>query len=652
MFQLLALPLALAGGHASLHPADSSLYFEVSDLPALKAAYEQAPLVQLLSDPVWNGFAARALEEDPETFRLTQWCTEYLEASLDGVASIAGTDIDLRNACEGLRAFSLSISAPELSWSLEEALAEPANEGVAIDDYLARVGAVLILDYADAESARRGVEFCVGALQLIPAEVQHKQAPLSLLGQEGLVQEYRHTVPGALPPIWSATCGGSVILGLGTQTPDRWRALADQRSAQLAGNARFAAGIEERSDEAAVPIYDAFMDLSGVTDVIDVIAHYGELQALADWASALTYLLPNDAYTTRRRTHLRGDRFVYESVSSGLRVLDGVGVAPAEQRALEFLPPGTMGSWVTSVRPEDFEPLLLEMVADWLASDVAEAQRFLTEDVGIDVQADLLEPLGTAAAVYLMPFAGPTLPEFGVVIALDDGERLRASLDKLFGLVEERWSGTLDSRSGKYRGQAVYSAASKTTASSWGLPDLGPANMILDLVRPGVAIAVLDDRVLISLERRFVTREVKRVASPEEGVPANALAAAKSQFPAETTCVSMLDCGAGLGSLYEMVRTLAPMLGSGALPFDVDSLPPTESLTRHFRPSLSWSLPVAGGTRSYAESSFGPESTIIVAALAGLFVYENRNTLESIERPVTVPVEPAPPAVDPEAGDH
>jgi hypothetical protein len=643
MLQLLALPLALAGGHASLHPADSNLYFELTDLPAMAQAYEQAPLMQLLSDPEWSTFAARALGEDIESFRLDEWCTGYFESSLTEVAAMAGTDVDLRSACTGLRAASFSLRAPELSGSVEEVLTEPANEAVVTEDYLAQLGAVLILDYADAESAQRGVEFCVSALQLIPEPVQHKQAPLTLLGQEGLAQHYRHTNPGPLPAVWSATCGASAVFGFGTMSPDAWRALADSRNAQLAGNASFAAGSETRTSSESVALYDAFIDVAGMTELVDVVRHYEQLDSLVDLASTLEALLPDDEYTARCRSFLIGDRFEHESVSRGASVVQGLGVAPVERRAVEFLPPEAIGAWATSVNAADFEPLLLELVAAWLESDITEARRFLQEDVGIEA-AELLEPLGTAAAAYVMPFAGPTIPEFAVIIELEDRERLQVALDKLFSVVEERHAATLDSRAGKYRGQALYTLLSKSTASSWGLPDLGAANMILDTLRAGVSVALLEDRVLISMDRRFVTREVKRVLKADEDAPVHPLAAADSIFPATATCVSMLDWGGGLGSIYDTVRALAPLAGAGMLPFDPEILPPTTALTRHFRPSVSWSTPGDAGTRTQASSSFGPESTLLVASLVGLFAYESMASDSGSARPVTQPVDPGPDA--------
>ena len=643
MLHFLALPLALVGGHASFHPADSSLYFELPDVPAMTRSYEAAPLMQLLSDPVWNGFAAKALGEDPESFRLDAWCLDYFGESLDQIAQFAGSDVDLRSACDGLRSFSFSLSAP-----LDAAAPETSS---AAGDALARIGGVLILDYATPESAKRGVDFCVGAMQLIPEEVQHKQAPLSLLGQTGLAQHYRHTNPGSLPAVWSATCGSSVVFGVGTQTPEVWRGLADSNSAQLSGKAQFAAGAPSRDFDGSVRIYDAFLDVAGMTAALDALRQHEHLAAFADLVESVTALLPDEIYTTRRQSYLAGDRFLHESVSSPLTVMKGIGVAPVTRRAVEYLPPGTMGAWATSVRAADFEPILMEIIAAWLDSDVAEARRFLTEDVGIDPQADLLAPLGSAAAAYLMPFAGPTLPEFGVVLELQDRERLQSTLDKLFGHVEERWGKDLDMRSGKYRGQAVYSLLSKTDAGSWGLPDLGPANMLLDMLRAGVSVAVLEDRVLISMERRFVTREVKRILSPEEGAPVHPLADQDAVYPEGAHCVSMIDWGAGLASLYEMVRTLAPMLGSGGLPFDPDSLPPTESLTRHFRPSIAWTMAAGNGTRTYAESSFGPESTLMVSAAIGLFVYESTKTAAYLDLPVTQPAKPLQP-VEPETGDR
>ena len=632
MLHLLALPLAFVGDHDALHPANASLYFEVPNVPALVSAYEAAPLMQWLADPVWSGFAAKALGEDPESFRLDAWCFDYLAQGLDEVASMAGSDVDLRAACTGLRSFSISLSAQDV-----------VGES---NDARARVGAVLILDYATPEDAQRGVDFCVGAMQLIPEEVQHKQAALSLLGQEGLAQRYRHTNPGDLPEVWSATCGSSVVFGVGAETPDAWRALADRRDAQLGGNPDFAAGAPSPALAESVRVYDAFVDTRRVDAALEALQGCEPLAAVADFAESMLDLLPVDAYVTRCQSYLSGDRFVNESVSSELAVLNGLGVAPVSRRAVEFLPPDTMAAWATSVRAEDLEPLLMELVATWLDSDVAEARRFLFEDAAIDARAELLEPLGAAAALYVMPFAGPTIPELGVIVEVEDRERLQAGLDKLFALVEERYGAELDMRGGKYRGQAVYSIQSRDSASSWGLPDLGPANMLLDMLKPGVSVAVMEDRVLISMERRFVTREVKRVLGLEEGAPMHALAAGGVACPE----VSMIDWGAGLASLYEMVRTLAPMVGAGTLPFDPDSLPPTEALTRHFRPSVAWTIAGEHGRRAYAESSFGPESTLLVTALIGLAAYEATNTIDFIDRPVTEPAAPLEP-VEPEGND-
>lgn len=652
MLQLFALPLAFVGGHASLHPADSTFFFEVPDLPALESAYANAPLMKLLADSEWNGFAARALDADPAEFQLADWCCEYFEESFTSIEALAGSDVNMRDACRGLKAFSISMSAPEIAAPLEEALAEPANEGVVVEDFLARVGGVLILDYADAESAQRGLDFCVGALQLIPDEVQHKQAPLNLLGQAGLAQHYRHTNPGPLPSIWSATCGSSVVIGMGTVTPERWRSLADKPQAQLASNARFHADASAMRTDGGVEIYDAFVDVTGISAAFETIQQYEELDSFEGLISALRTALPDDSFSSRCRASLAGDRFRRESQSTGMTLVKGLGVAPVSRRAVEYLQPGTMGAWATSMRAEDFEPLLVEAFARCLETDANGARRFFSETAGIDLSADLLAPLGGSAAAFVMPFAGPALPEFGLILELEDHERFKASMDKLFTAVTERFGDAYESRDGNYRGQALYSMTSTSSAANWDLPDLGPANMLLDVLRPGIAIAVMEDRVLISLERRFVTREVKRVLKPEEGAPVHPLAAAEAPFPNTATCVSICDWGAGLGSLYELARTLVNMLGGASLGIDASALPSTESLTRHFQPSLSWTTRTDGVTRSYSESSFGPEATLLLSGLIGLGVYESMDMFLVEDVEATPLAEPVPEPTDPSAGDR
>lgn len=129
----LLLTLApLGGSHAELHPADATFFVEVPDAPALLAAYDRAPLLQMLADAkvreVLGGFGVPgdALEMGPALqAALTELLPEGVDPALITGATAVSMSLTLPSG-EGEPRFHAIIDYPNAEMAAQVASAAEA----------------------------------------------------------------------------------------------------------------------------------------------------------------------------------------------------------------------------------------------------------------------------------------------------------------------------------------------------------------------------------------------------------------------------------------------------------------------------------------------------------------------------------------------
>lgn len=665
----LALSLFLGGDHAALHPADATVYLSVPDVPAARAAYERSAIVRLLRDPEWNQFAARSNDEDPDTFRLDARACTLLEDEL--LVPLLGEAARGHAAVtDGLRSLSISLRVPPATpgaGAVEENLGDaeagaPDSEGAAAPatpDVFpsAALGALLVFDHDTADGARAGVALVADALGLEAETVQHEPRPITLFGHEGLVQRWRAPQSSAWPTTWSAVCGTSAVVGVGAMTPDRWRALAESPAQRLSTHERFVQGDVPAPTEDSVALTDFHLDVRDLSELARGLETTALGAYVAQARPVLAEFFPGDALRGRWTSWADAEGVFHTASRTGLGVrAPAFGARPLPREALERLPAETMYAWAAGADFPAAEERVVAVLAALLDTDAEGARAFLAEEVGVDLQADLLAALGDHASAFVRPFSGPAVPECGLVLDLDDRDAFVAALDAIADAVRTRAGDDVDLVVRPYRGQPTYSFFGPRSVAELVGGNLGLLGQALGSLRPGISIGVLEDRVVLTIDRRYLTRELRRVlsearedadaanadATAGDASPRNALATAA--LPDDATAASSTDWPVALGSAYETVTTLLEMLGGAFGGSAPRGLPEAEALARHFRPSLTWSRTTGSATVGRCEGPFGPEFALGIVWLA----LQLAPAAPSVQAPAAVaePTRPLPPQSD------
>ena len=205
-------------------------------------------------------------------------------------------------------------------------------------------------------------------------------------------------------------------------------------------------------------------------------------------------------------------------------------------------------------------------------------------------------------------------PDLQISLALADRAKFMEGLDKLVASlrseIEEAGYGIIDTKD--YRDTLLTTVEFTVDLDMEGLP-MDPTK----LIKP--TLAVLEDRVLITMSQSFAKKVVRNAAKGE--VEAHEFLKSVS-IPAGVSEFGYADWASMFGGLYSMGRSFAPMMasqmGPEGLPFDLSKLPEAELFLRHFKPSVRWEKRVEGGMLHHSESSFGPDLLLgLVVAGAG-----------------------------------
>jgi hypothetical protein len=259
-------------------------------------------------------------------------------------------------------------------------------------------------------------------------------------------------------------------------------------------------------------------------------------------------------------------------------------------------------------------------------TDARAALAALESAQGFDLARDVFGNLRGGAAAYVMPLAGPMVPNATLVLELEDPARFEKGVGGLVAALEGQPS--VKVRASRYRDAPMW---------TFSFPELGAEGASQLQVSP--TLAIVGGRAIVTPSSLWAKKEVKRALGEEAGA-AHALAATDGTIPAEATVVGSMDWGRAVDSLYNVARSLLALAGGFAAELPIDlakvsaALPESPStFTRFFAPTLMWARPDAASFQVHLESSFGPETWVGLGLFAAAIV-------SSFESAALVPPDP------------
>ncbi len=545
--------LAPAADQAALHPRDAVVFFAMPDVPGLVAAYGQAPLVKLLKDEQVH----QALQ--PFGVDAASLDVEALLGS--AIAGVTGgaENTDLIRGVQSL-SFSASFTG------------KPGPD---------TAGFELVLDYVSADTAKK-------AEGLLRQRFGGEGGALQLPFDDG-------AIPG-----WTSVEGARLWLGGGTCTSDATMARAKAADKGLDGDALY------QSVRAGLPA------AAGTTIAVGFLRSspwkMAQEQAGEDVAAMATVAGAFDPLPGPTAVHMAlvGDRFVTETFSATTEPPAVLGVQAVDPTWLDLVPAGVMFAYGGTLDAKR----MANLVHGAMSAMKADEQHARMAQQALPV----FEKLGPNLVFYSDPIRGLGLPVY-----------LWAELKSPEGFQEE--FATALTQLFSARGVEVSTREYKVKSASGeriGVPITTlklPEDMMQGPMNVSPSFAVLGGKLLAAPSSTQVKREIKRFhgGEPEEGEPAAGVSpfrAAGMAPPKDARSVALMDWGALFDGVLSLVKTFGGMaaMGGGELPFDPSQLPPAETFTRFFRPTLHWSVRTDKGLRRHHEASFGPETMAALAA--------------------------------------
>lgn len=603
---LVVTALSAGGDQRLLHSASADLYLEVADTKAALLAYESAPMTRLMLGEQMTRLDAFGKQMG--------WDLGGLVGGLMPVADPQRPDD---------RWWPWS-QATRLSMSMTGLEPQAGND----------MGGTLVVDFVAEEAA-------IQALQALGAMRRDVQATVKFTGQELAVTRYETTTAQQTLAGWAVRDGTRIIAGMGGMEPDD--------VAGLVREASVAAHPERLTDDGLTPpgekgtiIYRAWSDMEsiGTEATMGLGSTLSELQG---WASGFVPFLGTRG---KWRVELDGTRFVTESLVERIgpaRTMDAaMGVAPVPAVAHSWVPAEAAGAWTTTVAPAEFETLLdrwLELPKDTNAA------------VGLSGLID------NACAVYLLPYpalmqAAQSPPRVVIAMRTTDKDAFAKAMDaKTAAALQANTKQRVDTKPYRRNPMWVFAAEEEATpaqetapASSSPFAALGGGGDMR--MRPTVAL--VGDRVLLTLSPTIARSEVKRLLDEKEAPPHALAKLAANGVPADAFEASTMDWGGFIGGLWDQARGLIPMLAQGgAEPVDLTLLPTSADLFGGFQPTVSWSRRVpqegrASLVHARSESSFGPETPLMMAGMMYLGAGASRTVkppaVETLSTQPTTPV--------------
>ncbi|MFT5198861.1 MAG: hypothetical protein ACI87O_001521 [Planctomycetota bacterium] len=651
----LLLPLTLAApqsvDHSVLHPADSLVYFEMTDVQGVYRAYEGTAYGQALADPECRVALEKLLKEKEGAFSdPAKAINRKLDLFTDGYWSL------LHPVLSEIEAVSFSVSLQDLPpAALFEGL---ENDGFWSDDIL----------FSRIETSLR-VQVVVDLTSEVPAGMAFGalgQAVADGFGGDGIVvgegvyegrpvgHIFARNVPGSKMPAGVFQDGRRIVLAMGAD-PILFLEAGKKRTDKVTTGQRFLEGQKRFKDQSAG--ITVFQFKSRLAE-----SFYGvcpEKEYILPAIDLLVSVLGPDFDMLLRggdwRVQLRDGVFVTESFQEDLelgpfdRLFSG---KPLNSSALDYVHKDAVIASGISVDTDLLVGLLKSAFAD-LDEDPFEEWRLKYD---FRPEEDLLAQLG-ATWVTSLPFSSvgaTSLPGLSLWVDLKDRSAFMAGMEKLVQVVNAEAGDEVEAKGKTYRRHRLYTFKIRDAS--------GPEVMLQPTV------VVFEDRILVSVSRSRAQTEIKRALAATDEVTAHQVFNSNALTEGFTTVeLSYADWAKFLGRLYMGAKSILPMVAGGIpdeIPVDLNALPRADLFTQFFTPAVRSRERVAGGLVMHSTSSFGPEMSGVIAGsmLAGAFFfipmrvvseYEEGEGLEFVIEPLEEtqhePSVDAPVPVEPEA---
>ena len=207
----------------------------------------------------------------------------------------------------------------------------------------------------------------------------------------------------------------------------------------------------------------------------------------------------------------------------------------------------------------------------------------MQQQLGVDLQKDLFDPLGDLMVFYGDPRQGAFGLGMGLALSVDDPKTLRATLDKLMGSLLQAAGPDVRVQAAKKSGRTVQFLEFPA------VPIISPAWTV-------------DEKwLVVGLSPQTVDAFIRRIDGKlERWTPPKDVQAALAELPAKYTSLTYSDPREGLRTAISMVPVLVSAVGMYARgpqfggppvqqesPFSAADLPPAEVVTRPLFPNLS-----------------------------------------------------------------
>ena len=601
IIQLLAL-VAAAGDHAALHPQDTDLYISAPDLQGALTATESVGLPRLVRDPA----VTKLLGEEVELSSLLSLAGDALELPQDA--------LDL--LWESAAAASFSVAGLDEFEAAPELLVDAPDELIAI---LLEHELMAVLQFSSEERATGLMTMASAATSQFVSvgEEVHQTAAGALK-----VTDFEVTPGDSQSSLWTAQWGSYVAVGLGkTGAPGLVARLGGGPS--LEGTENWSRGVGAMKEEGGVPylvyhhnlIGDPWYGLSARDaglPVPDLSLPFIEL--------LFSGVLPFGASEKHGSCRIVDGEYVFETMDLGAK--ESAAPMPLSDDFLKFVNPEAIGVWATRMDPEavasnghELISAMIEIPADVIAAE-------MQYTVGASLE-DLLAPLAGGVAFYMLPISGATIPRFHAVVELEDSAKYIETWTTFAGFLKNQGAEFVEVEDRPYRKVPVFSlkqVGDESAAMDAGGPFASLGSM--GMMNPAFTVAILPDRAVFGISSSYVKREVRRLLKEEELTEAHPLAANGPPCPPGVSYFGHLNWPELLGGIYDTLTAFLPLLAdSGAMPFDVDELPETATVTQYFSPTFVWSRPGDTGTYTLKRSPVGFETGVGLSGLVAGAVF-------------------------------
>ena len=625
ILSILAL-IAAPGDHAHLHPADADLYMCAPEVQEVIAATQEVCLWRLMNDPEIVALVGEEIKL-PGSFLI-----DGAEAGLDDEAFALLT--------RGLNAASFSVSG------LDEFEAAPEMSDMTPDEMLSTLfehEALIVLEFSTAEEAGAimALSAAITSELVVAAEASHESSAGTVK-----VTDYE-VVPGdSTHSLWSAEWGNHIAVGFGgAGAPGLLARLSGGES--LAGTDHWTRGAAAMKEEGGVLYIDYHHNLIGDPwyglaaveaglPMPDIILRGIEL--------FFSGVIPMGASEKHGSCRIVDGEYVFEVMDFGRPAADNT--APLSEGFLSLVNSEAVGVWATTMDVEAVARTGHELIAELIDIPVDTIAMELEYSVGVSLE-DLLAPLGEGIAFYMLPISGATIPRFHAVVQLEDSAAYEAAWTKLAEFLKTQGTEFVKVEDRPYRKTPVFSlkplgdlgTPTDPTGPIAGLGSMG-------VLSPAFTVAILPDRAVFGISSSYVKREVRRLLrAGDEEVALHPLAENGAPCPAGVNYFGHLDWPEVVGGIYDTVTAFLPLIADAtAMPFDIDALPETETITQYFSVTTVWSRAGETGTYTLKRSPVGFETGFLLAGVLTVGVFSIQGGLFGGEEGTPVArAEPTPP---------